>query len=384
MCQKQRETGMSDKAAVVIDNGSSMIKVGLAGEDEPKAFFPAVVGLFQSKDEKEAGLTTKFAYVGFEAEEKKEILSIKHPIERRVVVNHDDMEKIWWHAYVNALDMLPEDQAALIIEPPMNPKENRSKATQIMFESLGVPALYLANSAVLALFVTGKTTGVIVDSGYSVTHIVPIYQEFSVPYANLRMDFGGKDLTSYMIKLFHEQSCSFGFIGGRECVRKIKKSLTYVAEDFDQEMKRAELDPSAVNVEYELPDKRVINVGTERFRCPEVLFDPVLVGWHEGGLHQTIYTSIQKAEIDMRKELFSNILLCGGNSMFKGLDVRLQKELKKLAPPGTNVCVNAPENRHHLVWIGGSVLASLPRFESMCMTKAEYQEFGSSIVFRKC
>ncbi|KAJ0402415.1 hypothetical protein ATCC90586_000013 [Pythium insidiosum] len=135
---------------------------------------------------------------------------------------------------------------------------------------------------------------------------------------------------------------------------------------------------------YELPDGNVIVIGNERFRTPEVLFQPSLVGREVAGVHECLFQTIMKCDVDIRRDLYCNIVLSGGSTMFPGISERLLKELKALAPATMKLKVIAPPERKYSVWIGGSILASLSTFQQMWITKSEYDESGPSIVHRKC
>ncbi|KAJ7697584.1 actin family [Mycena rosella] len=299
--------------------------VPVAGEfldDEgPSAVFPSVVGRLHHRN-LVAGIREGF-YV--RAPSKRGMLDLTYPIEHGIVNHWEDMRKIWQHTFQNELRVPSELHPILLTEPPLNPKANREWTMQTMFEYFDTPALYLAVT-------TGRVTGIVLDSGDDVIHAVPIYDGSPCTDAIRRLDLAGRNITSLLMA-----EGGYAFTpADREIGRDIKEKPCYVALDADQELLATE------EINYALPDGEVIHIGTERFRAPEALFQPAF------------YTSISKCEPNIQRALYRNVVLSGGTN------------IADLSPRGTEVTIVAPPERQYSAWFGGSILASLSTFQSLC------------------
>merc|ERR1719476_946828 len=181
------------------------------------------------------------------------------------------------------------------------------------------------------------------------------------------------------MRMLNDRGLELSMEADRQMIKDIKESLTFVAQDFDQMMEE-----NQVERHYELSNGRVIKLGVELFRCPEALFKPALLGddWHElDGVDKVLFKSVMKCDADIREDMFQNVVLAGGNSMFEGLDERLRTELNVMVAPG-KVKLMAPPERSNSVWIGGSIITSLSANRKIWATKQEYDEVGPSIMAR--
>ena len=364
---------------IVIDNGTGVIKAGFAGSDKPKVVFRSCIGrtkhlrMFQGGE-----LDGSDYFIGESAEKHRGALKLSYPLENGIVENWSDMEKIWSYIYSRegGLNCMSEEHSVLLTEAPLNPTSNREKAAELFFEGLNVPAFYCSIQAVLSLYASGRTTGVVLDSGDGVTHVVPVYEGFALPHAITRMDIAGRHVTRNLQLLLQRSGYNFITSAEQEVVRQIKESTCVVAfNPAEQENQIQNKFP------YTLPDGNVIEMGSEAYRAPEILFQPDLIGSECLGVPDVLVKSVTKADLDLRKVLFSQIVLAGGSTMFQGFGDRLLNEVRKhpLSPKNTKVRIAAPPERLFTTWIGGSILASLTTFKNMWITKAEYLEHGSRL-----
>lgn len=370
---------------IIIDNGSGMVKAGMGGEDKPRAVFPCVVGRPKG-DSVIPGTEKKALYLGEEAQKLRGVLNIDYPIEHGIVKSWDDMTAIWEHTIYNEIRVEPAECALMLTEAPLNPKANREQMISIAFGKFNVKAFYVGIQAVLAMFSAGRTTGIVVDSGDGVTHTVPIYETYSVPHAVKKILLAGRDISKNLEHILTERGWNFETTAQFQIVREIKESMTFVTMDYKKDMEDSPTKEWKEKNEkpYTLPDGNIMVLGTERFRAPEIIFQPSLAGKDVPGVQKLTYNSIMECDLDVRKALWENVILSGGSTMFDNYPERLLKELKALAPPSINVKVVAQPDRKYAVFMGAAQLANLSSFQNNWITKAEFEENGESIVHRKC
>ena len=208
-----------------------------------------------------------------------------------------------------------------------------------MFETLTVPAMYIASQAVLSLYSSGRTTGLVFASGDGVSYAVPIDYGYALTHAILHLELGGRHVTEYLIKLLMERGYSFNPALELEIAREIKEKLCYVAQDFEQEMIIAG-SCTNINQSYQLPDGRCVVVGNESFRAPVCLFKISFIGKADtAGIHEAIYNSVMNCEdCEVYAGLFQNVVLTGGSTLFSGMEERLTKEISQETFKSENNC----------------------------------------------
>ncbi|TFK21780.1 actin binding protein [Coprinopsis marcescibilis] len=379
---------MDSDVPLVVDNGTGFVKVGYAGSNFPEHVFPSILGRPILRAEERVGTgVIKDVMIGDEAEVNRNFLQVSHPMEHGIVKNWEDMKLLWDFTFDEKLRVDPRGRKVLLTEPPMNPKVNRQKMCQVMFEEYGFQGVYVAIQAVLTLYAQGLTTGVVVDSGDGVTHIVPVYEGYAMPHLTRRLDIAGRDVTRYLIKLLLMRGYAFNRTADFETVRQIKEKMCYVSYDLDQDTRLAE-ETTCLVESYTLPDGRVIKVGPERFEAPECMFQPHLVDIEQPGVAEMLFNAIQSAPVDVRTDLYKHVVLSGGSSMYPGLPSRLEKEMKQLYltrvlngdPTRLNkfkIKIEDPPRRKHMVFLGGAVLADIMKNrEDFWISREEWFEKG--------
>ncbi|RYO72678.1 Actin-related protein 2 [Alternaria arborescens] len=375
---------------LVLDGGTGFLKAGYAGQNFPDHQFPSIVGrpILRTEERDGGDIQLKDIMCGDEAAAARSMLQITYPMENGIVKRWDDMQHVWDYTFYDKMNLDPTGRKILLTEPPMNPLKNRETMCEVMFERYGFGGVYVAIQAVLALYAQGLSSGVVVDSGDGVTHIVPVYESTVLNHLTRRLDVAGRDVTRNLIALLLRRGYALNRTADFETVRQIKEKLCYVSYDLELDQRLSE-DTTVLVESYTLPDGRVIRVGSERFEAPECLFQPHLVDVEQPGIAEFLFNTIQAADVDVRSSLYKAIVLSGGSSMYPGLPSRLEKELKQLwltkvlggNPERLNkfkVRIEDPPRRRHMVFLGGAVLANIMADkENMWISKAEWEEQGA-------
>lgn len=370
--------GFDENVVVIIDNGSGVCKAGLSTDSAPRAVFQEVLG--RPRDTWKQSLGSEKVFFGDDVDPHRNKLALSYPLENGIIENFEDMDLLWDYTFREKLGIDPSLHPVLLTEPPYNPKPNREQMVEIMFETFGVPSLNISIQGVLALLAQGRMTGLVLDSGEGVTHTIPIFDGFGLPHCINRLDLAGRELNTLLAKLLAQEGNCLTTSLDQHHARLMKERHCYVA-----------LDPSAEFAEpvsYRLPDGRKLTLGDERWKCPEALFNPSMVGLESMGVSGLIWDSISRCDIDVRTTLLSNIVLSGGSTMFPGFSERVAKELRGFAPMATQskirVLMSKDKEQRNAVWIGGQISASIREIQDeMWMTIEDYDEYGASFIHDK-
>ena len=369
------------RPVVVVDVGSGIWKAGLNIQSQPDLSFSAIVGRQKYKHVSNQGSSI---YVGSFAQSKRGALTLSYPIQHGIVQDWEDLERLWDHTFKDVLRIDPQDHPLLITEPPMMPTSQREEMVEMLFNKFNVPAVYMANEAALTMYATGRQTGCVLNSGHGSTYAVPVFEGYAMAEYTQNLNMGGADLTEFFSTLLRRHQGLldlFDSSAHREIIRDMKEATCSLALDPYDEWQGQNLS----TMPYVLPDGQEIAVGTERYQCPEALFNPALIGKEALGVHEMVHKAITACDRDIQKDLFSSIVLCGGSTLFPNMAPRLMLELFELANAkmAKYIDVLEPQDRANSVWLGGSILASLSTFRNMCITREQFEEVGKSIV-RKC
>jgi len=380
-----------NKNIVVCDNGTGFVKCGFAGAAFPHSIFPCMIGkpLLRS-DEKVLGVQIKDLMVGDEASKLRSNLKITYPMENGRITDWDAMNHIWDHTF-ERMKINPAESRILLTEPPQNPHANRLRMIQTMFEKYKFKGVYVAIQAILTLYAQGLMTGVVVDSGDGVTHVVPVCEGYTLPFNFKRIDVAGRDVTKYLMKLLLLRGYVFNSSADTMTVQEMKEKLCYAAYDLASEEQLAER-TTAIVAKYQLPDGRVVTMSRERYLATECLFNPNLIDVDQPGMSRALFDCIEGCEVDLRKPLREHIVLSGGTTMYPGLPSRLEKDMNDFytnspAHRSSNipkVLIEDPPRRKHMVFCGGAVLANVMANQpAFWVTKEEYHEKGAQWCLEK-
>ena len=362
-------------STVVIDAGSGLIKAGFGGEDGPRSIFNSIVGT-PKKMELMVGMELQDRYVGDNAIARYEIMNFSYPIQRGEVTDWDKYENLMHYLLYSEMRVVPEEISILITEGPRTSRKNREKLTEILFETFNVKRLHIANSSMVGLYSYGKTSGLIVDSGYNVTSTVPVYEGYPLAHASLKINIGGEDLSKNLLNMIQSKlDETYIDMKGRFLADDIKEKLGFILLNQDDA-------DDVKDSTYELPDGKKIEIGSELYKANEILFNPDEDEQKEKGvmsLKNMVVDSINKCDNEIKNDIKENICLTGGTTLLKNFPEKLKNEISD-SSEGINFNLSAEQERLFSTWIGGSIVSSLDNFQFMWVSKKEYNDNGKNLL----
>ncbi|KAL4480379.1 hypothetical protein ABPG74_020895 [Tetrahymena malaccensis] len=366
------------KDIIVIDNGADTVKIGISGEDKPRIIIDSIGGEPKLGVNDEATNQKPACLFGQQLQqaklEKKFELEEKFPIQNGKIVDFDAIRDL----YVYALDQLLQVNEIsscnlLIIDSPLNPKAYKHKLAEILFDDMKVNSVLFQNSSSLSLFSTGETTGLVVESGHSLTTCIPVFEGFAIPHAFQHSYLAGQKMTEV---LKEELKIPAGQLDD-SVFKDIKERMCYVARDYYVDVNG----PTLLSLEeksYELPDGSILEINnSQRYKPTEIIFNPSIIGDDSMSIPEMMIDTLHRCDVEFQEELYRNIVLCGGSSLFRGYLPRIEKELLNEVTNTINrKDINFVQNTHrrYSAWIGGSMLGSLSTFQNLAITKNEYEE----------
>ena len=329
----------------------------------------------------------KEAYVGNDAQTNRPMLSIKYPMDFDIVTDWDAMEILWHNTFHHILNIDPADHSVITTEVTRNPKCNRQKISEIMFEKFNVPSMFVANQEALAIRATKQTTGLVVQLGDVISRVVPIYEGHAVQHCDLEFGIADWNINESLVRaLKSECGVIVDTSVDEDVINNMKQILCYVAKDFNNEMTSYSSPNIVADDIYTMPDGKQVDIKTNKFKIAEGLFQPNILHKECAGLHETIMQSIARCNPDIQNDMLQNILLFGRPAKIPGLSNRLESELIKIKidKKNKNPSVTCNSISSHPVWMGGSKIGASPNYQEQCISRNEYDEYGPIMVSMKC
>ncbi|GMH45193.1 hypothetical protein BSKO_13150 [Bryopsis sp. KO-2023] len=397
------------RPAVVMDCGTGFTKLGFGGNVEPNFCIPttlcsgSVPSVSSPRIDNAKPLDDFDVRIGDQTSTCASTQNVEYPVRHGMVENWGAMEKYWLQCVYKYLRVDPEDHFFVLTEPPLNPPEHREYTAEIMFETFNVSGLFIGVQAVLALYASmiaderksqaaGPMTGLVIDSGEGVTHVIPVVESHVIGSSIKSIPFAGRDVTSFIQQLVRDRGEAVPPDMSMEVARMIKENHSYVCSDIVKEFARFDADPqkhikklNGVNSKTGKPFS--CDVGYERFLGPEIFFNPeIYTSEYSTPLPAVVDDVVQSCPIDTKRQLYGNIVLSGGSTMFRDFGRRLERDIattsnNRLAKDVQPIEVNVVSHslQRYAVWLGGSLLSTGPEFHTACKTREEYQEYGPSI-----
>ncbi|XP_072036241.1 actin-related protein 6-like [Amphiura filiformis] len=383
---------------VILDNGAYHAKIGVSTESGPRLVPNAIM---KAKSER------RKQFIGSQIDDCKDLSGLYYilPFQKGYLINWDVQRQVWDYLFgKDTMNVSFEDTTIIMTEPCFNFSSIKEAMNEILFEEYQFKAIHRTNACSLSAFKKHQETPdelgcMVVDSGYSFTHIVPYHKTKKVKNGVRRINIGGKVLTNHLKEVISYRQLHV--MDETYVINQVKENVCYVSNQFFKDMETAKLKGADNTIvrDYVLPDfsdikkgyikkeafskpadnEQIVRMNNERFAIPEVLFNPSDIGITEMGVSEAIIHSIDACPAAMRPHLYKNILLTGGNALFPGFRERVEADVRKMAPVEFDVKVTSPQNPVTYAWQGGKALSQSSNFSKEVITKKLYEEHGYSL-----
>ncbi|KAK0187703.1 actin-like protein ARP6 [Armillaria mellea] len=363
---------------VILDNGACSIKAGTG--DGPALLVPNAIARNKS--------ATFFGHELLRCTDHAS-LTYRRPHDKGFVVDWDAQKAIWDGVFSPAVLGIDTTHASLLLTEPYHNLPNiQAVYDQFVFEEYQFASYYRCTPAAL---LAAPECALVVDSGFSFTHAVPLLR--GAPYlpAIRRLDVGGKLLTNHLKELLSFRQ--WNMMDQTHITNHAKELCCFVSPDFPRDLAAARAVPSPLAREYALAEQRlrrpgdppgqVLVMNNERFSVPEVIFRPDDIGLNQLGLAGTIAASIALLPEDLQPMFWANITLIGGNTKLPGFRERLLADLRPLAPVEWDIEIHQPPDPITAAYGAARDLVASPAYKDCVVTRAEYLESGSNATRRK-
>lgn len=370
----------SQSNVLILDTGTCTTKVGLAEENFPRLVIPTIIGT-NPKDDPLENIQT----FGKEALSKKNTKLITNIISNHKIKNYLHLKNFLHEITFNELQIEMNETPTLLNMKNFSNQIHKIKSTEIFFEDFNVPKFYMVSDALLTIYSVGKINGVVIDSGLEKTSIVPIYEGNVLNHAHIEVEYGGKNVTDYLRNAF-----SLDYFQAEEIKKKYGRVSLFYENEFLELQTSSKILINTQDKEeksYEkstiLPDGRKIHFKEHLIKSTEGLFRSNIFKSPFPSIQELIYECMLKLDFDYRREILDHLVIGGGNTCFENFDKRIENEMINLFPTILKFKTVSNDDKKNSVFLGGCVMSKLNTFQQHWVTKADYQEYGSVVVFRK-
>ncbi|CCW69290.1 unnamed protein product [Phytomonas sp. Hart1] len=413
---------VNNMRSVILDVGSMYTKAGFSGEIAPRKVFRSCVGT-----PRHPGACMKFFdphlsnYVaGNEAFSNRGLLNLCWPVRYGDIKDFEHYEYLLYDTFYRSLEVVPDATSLLMLQPPTQTHKDRERVAEIVFETFNIPLLGLLNTATATVYSTGQTTGIAVDSGAGKTFIGAVCDGYPLAHPQRFSPVAGDVLTRELFDALRRKGYPLSTEKDWAMVETAKETLCRVSTPPSSDgPPRGDLKgtqrggggpqgppcDTAPEARLRLPDNEHVFLFEQALLLGERLFDTALVSQLPGeaevginpmgdptgyavsnpvcarpfsGWADVVQDVLAAAPEAYRDGLARNVVLGGGTTMMRDVEVRLQNELTQRATSAVKVI--ASNERAQAAWLGGSVWACSPSFPSLCLSKANYFEGESNVV----